>query len=77
MKIVSMTEIENESVIYTVVLEPGVFVDVKRTDDGFYYIMQCEDGYETFDDNGNTFDYRFDFNNVVRFVELNRSSITQ
>ena len=77
MKIVSMTEIGNESVIYTVMLEPGVFVDVKRTDDGFYYIMQCEDGYETFDDSGNTFDYRFDFNNVVRFVELNRSSITR
>ena len=77
MKIVSMTETENESVIYTVMLEPGVFVDVKRTDDGFYYIMQCEDGYETFDDNRNTFDYRFDFNNVVRFVELNKSSITQ
>ena len=77
MKIVSMTEIENESVIYTVMLEPGVFVDVKRTDDGFYYIMQCGDGYMTFDDNGNTFDYNFDTNNVVRFVELNRSSITR
>ena len=51
MKIVSMTEIENESVIYTVMLEPGVFVDVKRTDDGFYYIMQCGDGYMTFEYN--------------------------
>lgn len=77
MKIVSMTELENNEVIYTVRLEPGVYVDVKRAKGGFYYIMQCGDGYMTFDDNGNTFDYNFDANNVVRFVELNRSSITR
>ena len=67
MKIISeVNEKRNES-IYTVELEPGVSVDVKRVEN-YYYIMQCGDGYEVFDDNGNTFDYSFDREKVLDFV---------
>ena len=67
MKIVSITKDKNES-IYTVELEPEVYVDVKRIE-SHYYIMQCEDGYEVFDDNGNTFDYFYDKEIVIRFIK--------
>ena len=77
MKIVSKAEVENRGCIYTVELEPGVYVDVKRTVNGLCYVMDCGDGYMAFDDNGNTFDYKFNTDDVVRFVEANRSSITR
>ena len=68
MKIVSeVNEKENES-IYTVELEPGAYIDVKKAKD-YYYVMQCEDGNEVFDDNGNTFDYFFDKEIVFRFIK--------
>ena len=75
MKIVSSTEVENRGWIYTVELEPEVYVDVKRTVNGLCYVMDCGDGYMVFDDNGNTFDYKFDENDVVRFVEANRNDL--
>lgn len=52
---------------YTVELEEDVFVDVKCTED-LCYVMQCEDGYEAYNSDGNTFDYHFSENEVVEFV---------
>ena len=75
MKIVSSAEVENRGCVYTVMLEQGVYVDVKRTVNGLCYVMDCGDGYMTFDDNGNTFDYKFNTNDVVSFVEANRNDL--
>ena len=77
MKMMAKAEVENRGCIYTVELESGVYVDVKRTVNNLCYVMDCGDGYMTFDDNGNTFDYKFDTNDVVKFVEANKSNITQ
>lgn len=74
MKIVSKTEVENRGELYTVMLEPGVYVDVKRMIKGLCYVMDCGDGYMAFDDSGNTFDYKFDTDDVIGFVEANRNS---
>lgn len=75
MKIISSAEVENRGWIYTVMLEPGVYVDVKRTVNGLCYVMYCGDGYMAFDDNGNTFDYKFNTDDVVGFVEANRNDL--
>lgn len=75
MKIVSSAEVENRGWIYTVELEPEVYVDVKRTVNGLCYVMDCGDGYMTFDDSGNTFDYKFDTDDVVGFVDANRNDL--
>lgn len=75
MKIISSAEVENRGWLYTVMLEPGVYVDVKRTVNGLCYVMDCGDGYMAFDDNGNTFDYKFDTDDVVGFVEANRNDL--
>lgn len=75
MKIISKAEVENRGELYTVMLEPGVYVDIKRTINGLCYVMDCGDGYMAFDDNGNTFDYKFDENDVIRFVESNREDL--
>jgi len=53
---------------YTVELEEDVFVDVKCTGD-LCYVMQCEDGYEVYNSDGNTFDYHFSEDEVVAFVK--------
>ena len=39
MKIVSSAEVENRDWVYTVMLEQGVYVDVKRTINGLCYVM--------------------------------------
>ena len=68
MKIISeFSDRRNES-IYTIELEPGAYVDVKRVEN-HCYVMQCEDGYEVFDENGNTFNYLFDKKEVLEFVK--------
>ena len=56
------------STIYTVELEENVFVDVKHIGN-CVYVMQCEDGYEAYDSNGNSFEYHFDEEAVIEFVK--------
>lgn len=58
------------NLFYTVELEEDVFVDVKCIET-FYYVMQCEDGYEAYNSDGNTFDYHFNENEVLEFVKNN------
>lgn len=67
MKIISEANEKRNESIYTVELDRGAYIDVKRVEN-YYYIMQCGDGYEVFDDNGNTFDYSFDKEKVLNFV---------
>lgn len=57
----------NGELIYTVELEEDVFVDVKCVGD-LCYVMSCEDGYEAYNSDGNTFDYHFNENEVIEFV---------
>lgn len=54
MKIVSLSA-SREEAIYTVELEPGLYVDVKscRTSPYLIYVMQNEDGSVLYEDNGN------------------------
>jgi hypothetical protein len=66
MKIIDKYE-DNGERIYTVELEDDVLVDVKCIDN-MCYVMQCEDGYEVFNRDGNTFDYHFNEDEVVNFV---------
>lgn len=66
MKIIEKYE-DNCEQIYTVELEEDVFVDVKCTGN-LYYVMQCEDGYEVYNSDGNTFDYHFNEEEVLKFV---------
>lgn len=67
MKINSIYE-DNEAMFYTVELEEDVFVDVKCVGD-LCYVMMCEDGYEAYNSDGNTFEYHYDANEVVEFVK--------
>lgn len=66
MKIVDKYE-DNGDSIYTVELEKDVLVDVKCVGN-LCYIMSCEDGYEAFNSDGNTFDYHFNEKDVIEFV---------
>lgn len=66
MKIVDKSRYDGAT-FYTVELEEDVFVDV-RCSNGCYYVMDCEDGCEVFNSDGNTFDYHYDANEVVEFV---------
>lgn len=59
--------IDNGTLFYTVELEENVFVDVKCVGD-LCYVMDCDDGYTTYDNNGNTFDYHYSEYDVVEFV---------
>lgn len=59
---------DNGYSVYTVELEEDVFVDVKYVS-SLYYVMDCEDGYEAYNNNGNTFDYHYNKNEVVEFVK--------
>lgn len=72
MRIVDIFDSVGE-VIYTVEINRGVFIDVKRKGD-LYYAMQNEDGSEAYDSNGNTFEYHFGGREIVEFVrkELNK-----
>lgn len=58
----------NREVFYTVELEEDVFVDVKRIGN-LYYVMDCEDGYRAFNNDGNSFDYYFNEDEVIDFVK--------
>lgn len=58
---------DNGALFYTVELEKDVFVDVKCIGD-LCYVMDCEDGYEVYDSNGNTFDYHYNKYEVINFV---------
>lgn len=58
----------NGEIFYTVELTDDVFVDVKQVD-RLLYVMQCEDGYEAYNSDGNTFGYYFDEKEVVEFVK--------
>ena len=57
---------------YSVELEEDVFVDVKHID-GLYYVMDCEDGYRAYNNDGNSFDYYFNEKDVLKFVKENRN----
>lgn len=70
MEIVSVYE-DNSETIYTVALDENVFVDVKCVGN-LCYVMSCGDGYETYDSDGNTFNYRYDERSVIRFVKKNQ-----
>lgn len=58
----------NGEVIYNVMLEEDVFVDVKCVGD-LCYVMDCEDGYVAYNCDGNTFAYDFNEDEVVAFVK--------
>lgn len=58
---------DNGACFYTVELEKDVFVDVKRIGD-LYYVMDCGDGFEAYNSDGNTFSYYFSDGEVIRFV---------
>ena len=60
--------VNNREAIYTVALDENVLVDVKCVGN-LCYIMSCEDGCETYDMDGNTFDYHYDERSVIRFVK--------
>ena len=59
---------DNGAIFYTVELEEDVFVDVK-CDMDLCYVMDCEDGYEVFDSDGNTLDYHYNADEVIEFVK--------
>ena len=59
---------DHGNLVYTVELEEDVFVDVKYIGN-LCYVMSCEDGYEVFNSDGNTFDYHFNENEVIEFVK--------
>lgn len=59
---------DNGALFYTVELEEDVFVDVKCAGD-LYYVMTCEDGYDAYNSDGNTFEYDYDEDEVVAFVK--------
>ncbi len=58
---------DNGALFCTVELEDGIFVDVKCIGN-LCYVMNCGDGYEVYDNNGNTFDYHYNEYEVVEFV---------
>ena len=66
MRIIDKYENDNAT-FFTVELEENVFVDVKCIGD-LCYVMDCADGYNTHDSNGNTFDYHYSENDVVDFI---------
>jgi len=68
MTITSICELSKTEVIYTVELEPDVYVDVKRVGN-LYYIMSCEDGYNFYNSDGNTFDYYCDESAILKMVQ--------
>ena len=70
MEVVGVCE-NNREMIYTVALDVNVFVDVKCVGN-LCYVMSCEDGYETYDSDGNTFDYHYDERSVIRLVKKNQ-----
>lgn len=59
---------DNGYLIYTVELEEDVFVDVKYIGN-LCYVMDCEDGYEVYNSDGNTFDYHYNVDEVIAFVK--------
>lgn len=59
---------DNGALFYTIELDNDVFVDVKHVGN-LYYVMDCEDGYMTYDSNRNSFDYHFNENEVIDFVK--------
>lgn len=67
MKIVD-TYRDNEALFYTVELEANIFVDVKCIGE-LCYVMACEDGYEVYDNNGNTLDYHYDIEKIIKIVK--------
>lgn len=60
------------ALFYTVQLEEDVFVDVKSIGE-LCYIMDCEDGYTTYNSVGNTFDYHYNADEVITFVKKGKS----
>ena len=67
MKIIDKYE-SNGSAFYTVELEEDVFMDVKCVGD-LSYVMSCEDGYNVYNSDGNTFDYYYNEDEVIEFVK--------
>ena len=65
-----ITDISNENgeLVYTVELEDDVFVDVKSVGDSAT-IMDCGDGYNVYNSDGNTFDYNYNEEDVIEFVK--------
>ena len=59
---------DDGALFYMVELEDDVLVDVKCVGN-LYYVMDCEDGYKTYNNDGNTFDYNFNEDEVVEFVK--------
>lgn len=59
---------DNGALFYTVELEENVFVDVK-CDMDLYFVIDCEDGYEVYDRDGNTLSYHYNADEVVNFVK--------
>lgn len=75
MKVIGVLKVEEtgsippvESKIYSIELEPGALIDVKNIGD-LWYVMSCGDGYEVYDENGNTFSYQYNENEVIDFVK--------
>ena len=66
MKIIDKYE-NDGAFLCTVELEDDVFVDVKCIGN-LFYVMQCEDGHEVFNRDGNTFDYCYNQKEVIEFV---------
>lgn len=59
---------DNGALFYTVELEEDVFVDVK-CDMDLCYVMDCEDSYEVYNSDGNTFEYHYNADEVIEFVK--------
>ena len=72
MKIVDRYEIDG-ALICTVELEEDVFLDVKRVGN-LFYAMSCEDGYEVYNSDGNSFDYYYNAADVLQLVIADASS---
>lgn len=70
MKIISRASIGDGDEIFTVQLAPNTFVDVKHCKyEDLYYVMQCEDGWEVFNQNGFTIpEYEFNESMVLNLV---------
>ena len=59
---------DHGALFYQIELEENVFVDVKCVE-SLCYVIDCEDGYQVYDNNGNTFDYCYDECEVLEFVK--------
>lgn len=74
MQIINKTDIDANSIIYSVSLEPGFLVDVKVcTDTGLVYIMENHDGSCVYSDDGKNSpisNYQFDEMSVVNVVKV-------